>query len=174
MWFTKEQASSLTSAETLELRSPIPTQMISNGEFMPLPQTPQQREVEQRVKAAAAENSDRLGLTPSEYLATPSAMTAAFGAMNDVHGAYFDADSAEELDQDAAAARARRYAGQFIFDAQTHHVRPTFGWEYLTNMRRWTQGQNPWSSVWNPAVVDIPAELENYKFDAYIKDPLPR
>ena len=97
-------------------------------------------------------------------------MTAAFGAMNDVHGAYFDADSAEELDQDAAAARARRYAGQFIFDAQTHHVRPTYGWEYLTNMRRWTQGQNPWSSVWNPAVLDIPAELDNYKFDAYIKD----
>jgi uncharacterized protein len=170
MWFTKEQASCLTSAENLELRSPVPTQMISNGEFMPLPQTREQREVELRVRAAATENASRLGMTPAEYLGTRSAMAAAFGAMNEVHGEYFETDPVEGVDREAAEARARRYAGQFIFDAQTHHVRPTYDWEYLTNMRRWTQGQNPWSSVWNPAVVDIPAELDNYKFDAYIKD----
>jgi hypothetical protein len=170
MWLTEQDAKSLTSAEGLKLRSPIPTQMISNGEFMPLPQTREQGEVERRLEASAAENASRLGITPAEYLCTRSGMTAAFGAMNDVHGAYFDTEPSETLDQDAAAARARRYAGQFIFDAQTHHVRPEYGWEYLTNMRRWTQGRNPWGSVWNPAVLEIPAELVNYKFDAYIKD----
>lgn len=170
MWMNEEQARSLTSAETIKLRSPIPTQMISNGEFMPLPQTNEQREVERRLQATAEENAGRLGLTPEAYLCTPSAMTAAFGAMNDVHGEYFAAEANEASDPEAAEARAKRYAGQFIFDAQTHHVRPTYGWDYLTNMRRWTQGQNPWQSVWNPAVLDIPAELENYKFDAYIRD----
>lgn len=170
MWLTDEHAKFLTSAEGLGLRSPIPTQMISNGEYMPLPQTPEQREVERRLHATATEHASRLGISAESYLLTRSAMTAAFGAMNDVHGEYFDADRGEELDQDAAAARAKRYAGQFIFDAQTHHVRPTYNWDYLTNMRRWTQGENPWGHPWNPAVVGIPAELENYKFDAYIKD----
>lgn len=170
MWMNDEDAKLLTTADVLPLRSPIPTQMISNGEFMPLPQTEEQKEVERRLTTTAKENAEQLGMTPENYLLTRSAMTAAFGAMNDVHGQYFEADQGEALDQDAAAARARRYAGQFIFDAQTHHVRANYGWEYLTNMRRWTQGQNPWSSTWNPAVLDIPAELENYKFDAYIKD----
>jgi predicted TIM-barrel fold metal-dependent hydrolase len=170
MWLSEQDAKHLRSAEGLELRSPIPTQMISNGEFMPLPQTREQREVERRLAAVAGENAGRLGLTREQYLRTRSAMTAAFGAMNDVHGQYFEADRSEELDQDAAAARARRYADQFVFDAQTHHVRPSYDWNHLTNMRRWTQGQNPSRQPWNPAVVDIPAELENYKFDAYIKD----
>ena len=34
-------------------RSPVPTQMISNGEFNPLPQTPQQQQVEARIKELA-------------------------------------------------------------------------------------------------------------------------
>ena len=143
MWMNDEDAKLLTTADVLPLRSPIPTQMISNGEFMPLPQTEEQKEVERRLTTTAKENAEQLGMTPENYLLTRSAMTAAFGAMNDVHGQYFEADQGEALDQDAAAARARRYAGQFIFDAQTHHVRANYGWEYLTNMRRWTQGQNP-------------------------------
>lgn len=170
MWLNENDAKLLKSAEDLPLRTPIPTQMVSNGEFIPLPQTAQQQEVERRIMAVAKEQADRLGVTPAEYLHSPSAMTASFGAMNDVHGQYFDADRGEESDQDAANARAKKYKDQFIFDAQTHHVRDKYGWEYLTNMRRWTQGQNPWASTWNPAVLGIPAELINYKFEQYIKD----
>lgn len=33
--------------------SPVPTQIVSNGEFNPLPQTPQQRQVETRIKELA-------------------------------------------------------------------------------------------------------------------------
>src|ERR1043165_2816457 len=43
------------------LRSPIPTRMISNGEYMPVPQTDQQKQVEARIEELAATASDKLG-----------------------------------------------------------------------------------------------------------------
>ena len=50
-WFSEDHLEGLERAdEADDLRSPIPTQMISNGEYMPFPQTDQQRHVEHRVK----------------------------------------------------------------------------------------------------------------------------
>jgi len=43
----------LKLAEDLEFKSPVPTQMISNGEFTPMPQTKQQKQVEERIKQLA-------------------------------------------------------------------------------------------------------------------------
>ena len=42
IWLSKEQLKKLSSAENSLAASPVPTQMISNGEFTPLPQTEQQ------------------------------------------------------------------------------------------------------------------------------------
>ena len=39
-----------------ETESPIPTKLVSNEEFQPQPQTPAQREVEQRILARAENN----------------------------------------------------------------------------------------------------------------------
>ena len=44
---------------------PLPTRLVSNEEFPPLPQTAAQREVEQRILAAAGRLAPRLGLEPS-------------------------------------------------------------------------------------------------------------
>ena len=38
------------------LGSPVPTRMISNGEYMPAPQTPQQKQVEARIAELAKEH----------------------------------------------------------------------------------------------------------------------
>jgi len=48
-------ARELAEVEAAEnaFRSPVPTQMISNGEFNPLPQTAQQKQVEARIKELA-------------------------------------------------------------------------------------------------------------------------
>jgi hypothetical protein len=42
-WFSDEQLSKLTPADAVDdsLASPVPTQMVSNGEYMPEPQTKQ-------------------------------------------------------------------------------------------------------------------------------------
>jgi hypothetical protein len=44
-YLSDDDLRSLSPAETATLDTPIPTQMISNGEFTPLPQTPDQRRV---------------------------------------------------------------------------------------------------------------------------------
>jgi hypothetical protein len=44
-------------AETAAFRSPIPTQVVSNGEYNPLPQSREQQRVETRIK----EMADQLG-----------------------------------------------------------------------------------------------------------------
>ena len=156
MWLTGNDQKRVMSAERLRFRPPIPTQIISNGEFMPLPQTKQQFEVERRLRAAAQTHARRLGMDSASYLHTKLGMAAAFMAINDVHGDYFQTAPKEASDPEAIKQRTDRYSSQFVFDAQTHHVRPTYRWDSLLNLRRWTRGKNPWGSVWNPAVVDLP------------------
>ena len=41
---------------------PLPTRLVSNEEFPPLPQTPAQRQVEERILAEAGRLAPRLGL----------------------------------------------------------------------------------------------------------------
>jgi ABC-type dipeptide/oligopeptide/nickel transport system ATPase subunit len=45
-----EELAQLLPAETAAFASPIPTQFVSSDEFMPLPQTPKQKQVEARVR----------------------------------------------------------------------------------------------------------------------------
>ena len=53
-----EQIEKCARADTAEpLRSPIPTRMISNGEYMPVPQTAQQQRVEARVEELTASST---------------------------------------------------------------------------------------------------------------------
>ena len=61
--FLSERAlAQLQGAEQVPFHGPVPTQMISNGEFTPLPQTPRQRKVEDRLKDLADTTSRRLGM----------------------------------------------------------------------------------------------------------------
>jgi len=53
-------------AETISCRSPIPTQVVSNGEFTPLPQSEDQRRVEARIDSLAEELARRITMA---YLA---------------------------------------------------------------------------------------------------------
>ena len=42
---------------------PLPTRLVSNEEFPPLPQTPEQQQIEARILADAARRAKRLGLS---------------------------------------------------------------------------------------------------------------
>jgi len=54
-FLTDEQLSKLLPAETSSFPSPVPTQIVSSDEYMPVPQSAKQRQVEARLK----ELSDR-------------------------------------------------------------------------------------------------------------------
>ena len=81
---SKSELSRTEPAERAAFNSPVPTQIVSNGEFNPLPQTAQQRRVEARIKEIADAVAPKLGLDRRQFLRTGCGMAAAFLAMNDV------------------------------------------------------------------------------------------
>src|SRR5256712_12840693 len=110
-------------------RSPIPTQVVSNGEFNPPAQTSQQKQVEARIKELADTYGKKLGMDRRRFLQTASGMAAAFVAMNNVFGKVFDVSEAEAAEPMMAQARADGTKGQFIMDVQTPWGRDDYNQE---------------------------------------------
>jgi len=104
----------------LQTEVPLPTRLVSNEEFPPLPQTPAQREVEERILAAAGRLAPRLGLSRREFLRTSGGMAASLLAMNAVFGRFFNVAEVEAAEPSASKEAAG--APYFIFDVQLHYV----------------------------------------------------
>jgi predicted TIM-barrel fold metal-dependent hydrolase len=99
---------------------PLPTRLVSNEEFPPLPQTAAQRAVEARILADAGRLAPRLGLSRRDFLKTSGGMAASLLAMNAVFGRFFDVLPVEAADR--AAFQLRTGPAFFIFDLQLHYV----------------------------------------------------
>jgi hypothetical protein len=67
-WLSDEQLKHVAPAESEPFHGPVPTRMVSNGEYMPHPQTPDQKRVEQRVKEIAANGAGRLNISRRGFL----------------------------------------------------------------------------------------------------------
>lgn len=99
---------------------PIPTQIVSNEEFAPPDQTDEQKRVEHRLVEIAEAAGRRLGISRRQFLAGTGGMAAAFIAMNEVFGSYFDVSQSELFEM--AAVDEKLPKRPFIFDIHTHHV----------------------------------------------------
>lgn len=99
---------------------PVPTQIVSNEEFPPLPQTRDQAWVEHAAADLNERAAKRLGVTRRNFLKTSGSMAAAFLAMNSVFGRFFDILEIELFEPMAFAEQ--QGAPFFIFDVQTHYV----------------------------------------------------
>jgi uncharacterized protein len=150
-------------AEVGAFPGPVPTQVVSNGEFNPPPQTREQRQVEARLLTLADDLAPRHGMSRRQFLASSAGMAAAFLAMNEVFGPVFDVSRAEAQAPGAADTRAGSLAGQFIFDAQTHFVRDDFKQEGLLGLSKYAKQH------WNPALVGE-NDLFRFKFENYVKE----
>ena len=169
-WFSPKDMKQVDHAEDLAFRSPVPTRMVSNGEYMPAPQTREQREVEDRIKVSSELLARTLGQSRRQFLQTSMGMATAFVAMNQVFGNIFHVDPAEARDPAAAAERAAMLSSEFILDDQTHHVHDTFSWKGILFLREYASGKNPEGKAWNPALASEPSDLDAYKFDKYVRD----
>jgi predicted TIM-barrel fold metal-dependent hydrolase len=165
IYLSKRELEQTEPAEVAAFRSPVPTQMISNGEFNPLPQTRQQRQVEARIKELADKTAKKLGLSRRGFLRTGSGMAAAFVAMNDVYGRFFDVSAAEAAEPAAADVRAQGLANQYIVDVQTHFMRDDFKGEFMMGIVNYA------AENYNPAMKTGPGglSLDALKFDNYVK-----
>src|SRR5919109_3276621 len=163
IYLSDRELAQVESAEKA-FRSPVPTQIISNGEFNPLPQTPQQQQVEARIKDLADKHGAKLGLGRRQFLRTSCGMTAAFVAMNSVFGNLFDVSEAEAADPERAAERAKSLQGQFIFDDQTHFVHDKFQHKELLGLAVFA------AEHWNTALSkEEQTDLYYYKFENYVR-----
>ena len=99
---------------------PLPTRLVSNEEFPPLPQTAAQRRVEGRILAEAARLAPRLGLHRRDFLRTSGGMATSLLAMNAVFGRFFDVLPVEAAEP--SAFKERKGDAFFVFDVQLHYV----------------------------------------------------
>jgi predicted TIM-barrel fold metal-dependent hydrolase len=106
--------------------SPIPTRIASNEEFIPPPQSPQQKEFEARLAELSERAAHQQGLSRRDFLRSGSGMAAALLALNQVFGDCYEVDAAEVEDQKAFQEKWPK--DQFIFDVQTHHVDVSRKW----------------------------------------------
>ena len=186
---TDEQLAKCERAEVADkLNSPVPTQVVSNGEYMPPPQSAEQRRVEARVQELAGTASKKLGMSRRQFLASTGGMAAAFLAMNEVYGRFFNVSAIEMFEPEAYAATSPP-ANLFTMDVQIHMIRGTS----LAGVpfRALAQGPsardsgfaaNPFNpgglldelgsdwSVWNPKLVGKPVNGEMLRLVQFIKD----
>jgi hypothetical protein len=137
--------------------SPIPLQIVSNEEYLPLPPTAEQQRVALRLRELSTRHAKKLGLSRRAFLGTSCGMATAFLAMNTVFGRFFAVDPAE-----AWQASARQPSKEFVFDIQTHHVRTgltTGGFlRYREMAKQWDRG------------IGTPAKFPDVYLANYIKE----
>ena len=116
MWIRKSDKDRQTG-----LGTPVPTQIVGNEEFDPMPQTADQKRVEQRIFELADQYSRKLGISRRSFLQGSGGMAVSFMAMNEVFGPTFLVSEAEAAEP--AATREMWPKKEFILDLQTHHVK---------------------------------------------------
>ena len=181
-WFSEAQLDRLAPADHADpLHSPIPTQMVSNGEYMPIGQTDKQKEVEARLAALSAQAAKKLGMSRRKFLTTSGGFAASFIAMNQVFGEFFDVRAIDMLVPQAYAARARRRASSCSTTRRTSSARAASdrATRCATSPRACIQRFNPSglpdelgrvNFPWNPALVGLPNLNSNFHLAQYMKD----
>lgn len=144
-WLSDQQLAKCSPAEGEEFQGPVPTRMISNGEYMPLPQTKDQAHVEYRVKELADSASKKLGISRRQFLTGTGGLAASFIAMNEVFGGRFFDVNPVEMYEPAAYVEHAVPGDVFVFDDQTHIVRSSMNGP--NGLRAIAQGPGPASSL---------------------------
>jgi predicted TIM-barrel fold metal-dependent hydrolase len=165
---TPEELEKLSGAESL-FPSPIPVQFVSSDEFMPSPQSPQQKEFEARVKDIGARLAKKHGISRRKFFKTAGGMAAAFVAMNDVYAKnsapVYEVLRNEATNLDVAQARADSLKNQFVMDMHTHFLRQG------TPIRAFVaQREAVGKAGWNPALKDKPQSIDDLMFPNYFKE----
>jgi len=162
-WLSEREQRLVAGAEAASAATPIPTQIVSNGEYLPPPQSATQKRVEARINELADANAGRLGLNRRQFFRTSCGMAAAFVAMNEIYGNVFQVSPAEAREPELMQARAQSLAGQFIFDVQTHFVRDDFDHKELLDLAKFAHEH------WNPKLEGV-SSLARYKFQNFVKE----
>src|SRR5260370_28827802 len=164
-FLTDEQLRTLLPAETASFPSPVPTQIVSSDEYLPVAQTAEQRRVEARLKELSDGLAKRQALSRRRCFQTAAGMAASFVAMNQVFGRLFEASLAEAATPEMAEQRAAALSGQFIIDGHTHFLRDD---TRLIGFPK--QREAVGKAGWNKALAEKEQTLDDLKYNNYLKE----
>lgn len=194
-WLTdKELEQCKRSDDAEELCSPVPTRHISNGEYMPLPQSDAQRRVEAGIQEVADKASKKLNISRRQFLQSAGGLAASFLVMNKVYGKHFNVD--EEEPYEALYERGGGLSTSngapsnlFVFDDQLHVVRNSNDSGAGFALRAISQGpttpgydMNPFNpegfldengdvwGVWNPNLIGNPLTPAEFQLIQWVED----
>jgi uncharacterized protein len=152
MWIRKSERDRKKGVD-----SPMPTQVVSNEEFIPRPQSQKQKQVEHLIGEMAEEKSKKLGLDRRTFMASAMGLATCFLASNKVWGKVWEVDEAETLDQ-AAYAEHMPKGEYFVMDVQTHFTNGIAIPNFRTNEFVKNMGFN------------LKDDVESYSFRQYLKE----
>jgi len=137
--------------------SPVPTQAVSNEEFIPRPQTEKQQQVEFLIGEMSELRARKLGMKRRDFMRTSMGMATCFLASNAAYGKnYWDVDDAETWE--AAAYDEKWPKGEyFIIDVQAHFTNGR-ALEFRTNEFMRNMGFN------------LTNDSESYSFKTFVKE----
>ena len=160
-----EELQQLLPAETSSFPSPVPTQIVSSDEYMPVPQGAKQREVEARLKEMSGWLARQQGLSRRRFFQTAAGMAASFVAMNQVFGRLFEVTEAEAATPDMAAERAGSLSNQLIIDGHTHFLRDD------TRLMGFIKAREAVGKAgWNKEIGDKEQTIDDLKYANYVKE----
>jgi predicted TIM-barrel fold metal-dependent hydrolase len=136
--------------------SPVPTQVVSNEEFIPRPQNQQQKQVEDLIRTMSEEKARKLGMDRRSFMASSMGMATCFLASNMVYGRHWEVSEEETLDP--AVTEEKWPKGEyFVMDVQTHFTNG-----FVLNFRNMEFIRNMGFKLKN--------DQEAYSFPSFVKE----
>jgi hypothetical protein len=151
MWIRKVQRDQKKGVD-----SPMPTQVVSNEEFIPRPQTPRQKQLEHLIGEMGTANANKIGMDRRAFMASSMGLATCFLAANKVYGEAFEVDEAEAFEP--AAVEEKWPKGEyFIMDVQSHFT-DGFALKFRSNEFVRNMGFN------------LKDDKESYSFQNFVKE----
>jgi uncharacterized protein len=148
-------------------RLPIKLDSASNGEFVPVPLSPANREANKLAHQAASLHARKLGVGRRSFLVSACGAASTLLAFNAANaaagrtGGYFELPREAALEPQLAQARLGG-KGEFVFDVQGHFVDPSGAW---------VQKAGPDAFKWSPkAACGKTPHLACLGADEFVKD----
>ncbi|MFN0122261.1 MAG: amidohydrolase family protein [Blastocatellia bacterium] len=160
MWIPKYKRDQIKGVD-----SPIPTQVVSNEEYLPRPQNQTQKQVEYLIGEMGAENARKLGMERRDFMRTSMGFATALLAMNRVYGNHWEVDPAEALESAATAEKFPR-GEYFIIDVQTHF---TNAWDLGSERRGGEGGFRQYEFMKNMG-FNLSGDAASYSFHNFVKE----
>ena len=151
MWIRKHERDRRKGVD-----SPVPTQMLSNEEFVPRRQNERQKQVESLIGEMSEANARRVGLSRRHYMRTSMGMATCWLASNAVYGKHIDVEEAEAFEP--AATEEKYPKGEyFIIDVQAHFTNG-----FALNFRT--------SDIIKGMGFELKNDVESYSFKNFVKE----